>query len=68
MLLINSAMFISTVIKLTKLDREKRRLNLRSAKDRNETMEKYVKYLDWYWELSPWIYRPLAENAPGRVK
>jgi hypothetical protein len=42
MLFINAAMFVSTVIKLSKLDREKRRLNLRSPGNRNENMERSV--------------------------
>jgi hypothetical protein len=40
MLLINACMFVMTIIKLANLDREKRRLNLRSPSQRNETMEK----------------------------
>jgi hypothetical protein len=40
MLIINGSMFVSTIIALSQLDREKRRLNLRSPQQRNENMEK----------------------------
>jgi len=40
MLFINASMFAATISALCKLDREKRRLNLRSPSNRSENMEK----------------------------